>query len=158
MLIDTFRPLPFTDAIQPAAKGKGLKVSINITNYCNFGKTFTLYSAIPHNVAAETIDPAPEKVEDGLIQWKVARIPTTESRVYSFVLPGLDATDFDETDLYVKGIDEELVIGAEPWNGKEELARIEVETVKTISAEGVVTEGIVDVPVTGDQEEDVEAE
>lgn len=133
-----------TDQIEPLAKVKGLKVGINITNYCNFGKTFTLFSAIPHNVTPETIDPLPEKVEDGLITWKVARIPTTESRVYSFTLPGLDPTDFDETDLYVKGIDEELVIGAEPWKGKEELTRIEVESVKTISAEGVVTEGIVE--------------
>ncbi|HWH08170.1 MAG TPA: DNA topoisomerase VI subunit B [Candidatus Thermoplasmatota archaeon] len=151
-----------TDQIQPLAKGKGLKVAINVTNYCNFGKTFTLYSAIPHNVPAEAIEPAPEKVEDGLIQWKVQRIPTTESRVFSFVLPGLDPADFDETDLYVKGIDEELVIGAEPWKGKEELPRIEVETVKTISAEGVVTEGIVDRDepevTNADQEEDLEAE
>src|SRR5207249_5870978 len=118
------------------------------------------FSAVPHNVAPEKIDPPPEKVEDGLIQWKVARIPTTESRVYSFVLPGLDAADFDETDLYVKGIDEELVIGAEPWKGKEELTRIEVETVKTISADGTVTEGIVEatVPATADGEEDLEAE
>lgn len=145
-----------TDTIEPLAKKKGLKVSVNVTNYCNFGKAFTLYSAIPHNVPAENIDPAPEKLEDGLITWKVARIPTTESRAYSFVLPGLDATDFDETDLYVKGIDEELVIGAEPWKGKEELPRIEVESVKTITAEGQVMEGIV--VTNADQEEDLETE
>jgi DNA topoisomerase-6 subunit B len=149
------------DSITPLPSGKGLKVSIDVTNYCNFGKTFTLYSAIPHNVVPEKIDPAPEKLEDGLIQWKVPRIPTGEKAVLSFVLPGLDVADYDETDLYVKGIDEELVIGAEPWKGKEELPRIEVETVKTISVEGVVTEGIVqkdEPPTTGDQEEDLEAE
>lgn len=133
-----------TDTIEPLTKGKGLKVAINVTNYCNFGKSFTLYSAIPHNIVPEAIDPAPEKLEDGLIQWKVARIPTTEARGFSFVLPGLDPADFDETDLYVKGIDEELVIGAEPWKGKEELPRIEVETVKTITVSGEVVEGIVE--------------
>lgn len=151
-----------TDQIEQAPKGKGLKVSVNVTNYCNFGKTFTLYSAVPHNIAPIDITPAPEKVEDGLIQWKIKRIPTGEKEVLSFVLPGLDASDFDETDLYVKGIDEELVIGAEPWKGKEELPRIEVESVKTITAEGAVVEGIVEsaepVPENADQEEDVEAE
>lgn len=132
------------DRIEPLAKGKGLKVSIDVTNYCNFGKTFTLYSVIPHNIAPSDVTPAPEKLEDGLIQWKVARIPTGEKATLSFVLPDLDASDFDETDLYVKGIDEELVIGAEPWKGKEELTRMEVETVKTISADGSVTEGFVE--------------
>jgi len=150
-----------TDQIEPVPK-KGLKVSIQVTNYCNFGKTFQLYSAIPHNVAPTDVSPEPEKVEDGLITWKIKRIPTGETETLSFLLPGLDASDFDETDLYVKGIDEELVIGAEPWKGKEELPRIEVETVKTITAEGQVVEGIVQkddpVPETPDGEEDVEAE
>lgn len=150
------------DAIEPLPKGKGLKVSIEITNYCNFGKPFTLYSAVPHNIAPAEVTPSPEKLEDGLIQWKVPRIPPGEKAQLTFVLPGLEKSDFDETDLYVKGIDEELVIGAEPWKGKEELPRIEVETVKTISATGEVTEGIVerDEPelVNADQEEDLEAE
>lgn len=149
------------DAIEPLPKG-GLKVSIDITNYCNFGKPFHLYSAVPHNIAPTDVTPAPEKLEDGLIHWKVPRIPPGEKAHLSFVLPGLDRSDFDETDLYVKGIDEELVIGAEPWKGKEELPRIEVETVKTISADGTVTEGIVakDEPelLNADQEENLEAE
>ncbi|MFA5862440.1 MAG: DNA topoisomerase VI subunit B [Candidatus Thermoplasmatota archaeon] len=151
-----------TDRISSAPSGRGLLVTVNITNYCNFGKTFTLYSAIPHNIAPTEVTPNPERLEDGLIQWKVARIPTGEKAELSFVLPGLEATDFDETDLYVKGIDEELVIGAEPWKGKEDLPRIEVESVRTISAEGVVTEGISeredDTPENADQEEDLEAE
>ena len=145
-----------TDTIEPLAKG-GLRVNVQITNYCSFGKTFTLFSAIPHNIAPTDVTPPPEKIEDGLITWKVARIPTGEKASLSFTLPGLDAADFDETDLYVKGIDEELVIGAEPWKGKEELPRIEIETVKTISAEGQVTEGIVDVvtPESVDGDENV---
>ena len=146
-----------TDTIEPLAKGKGLNVTINVTNYCNFGKTFTLYSAIPHNVPPEKIDPEPERLEDGLIQWKVARIPTTEARKFSFVLPGLDPADFDETDLYVKGIDEELVIGAEPWKGKDELPRIEVESVRTITATGEVVEGIVQVAEPEDEDDDAAA-
>ncbi|HET6403567.1 MAG TPA: DNA topoisomerase VI subunit B [Candidatus Thermoplasmatota archaeon] len=131
-----------TDTIEPIPKG-GVRVNIQITNYCNFGKSFTLYSAIPHNIAPVDVAPAPEKLEDGLIQWKVARIPTGEKAMLSFTLPGLDASDFDETDLYVKGIDEELVIGAEPWKGKDELPRIEVESVRTITVDGQVVEGIV---------------
>ncbi|HVM45240.1 MAG TPA: DNA topoisomerase VI subunit B, partial [Candidatus Thermoplasmatota archaeon] len=131
-----------TDSIEPLPKG-GLRVNVQITNYCSFGKAFTLYSAIPHNIAPVDIAPEPEKLEDGLIQWKVARIPTGEKAHLAFTLPGLDPSDFDETDLYVKGIDEELVIGAEPWKGKDELPRIEVETVKTITVDGQVVEGIV---------------
>lgn len=150
------------DTIEPLPKGGGLKVGIDVTNYCNFGKPFTLYSAVPHNIVPTGITPAPEKLEDGLIQWKVPRIPPGEKAHLSFVLPGLDKSDFDETDLYVKGIDEELVIGAEPWKGKEELPRIEVETVKTISADGTVSDGIVEreelepADAEGD-EEDLEA-
>jgi DNA topoisomerase VI subunit B len=148
------------DAIEPLPSGKGLKVAITVTNYCSFGKTFTLYSAIPHNVSPTHVAPEPEKVEDGLIQWKVKRIPTGEKETLSFVLPGLETSDFDETDLYVKGIDEELVIGAEAWKGKEELPRLEVESVKTITAEGQVVEGIVarDEPLDLDGDEDVELE
>ena len=144
-----------TDTIEPIPKG-GVRVNIQITNYCNFGKSFTLYSAIPHNIAPVDVAPAPEKLEDGLIQWKVARIPTGEKAMLSFTLPGLDASDFDETDLYVKGIDEELVIGAEPWKGKDELPRIEVESVRTITVDGQVVEGIVqkdDEPEAQDAEE-----
>jgi DNA topoisomerase-6 subunit B len=152
-----------TDSIEPLPKGKGIRVSINVTNYCNFGKTFTLFSALPHGVAPVDVTPPPEKAEDGLLQWKVKRIPTGEREVLSFTLPGLDKADFDETDLYVKGIDEELVIGAEAWKGKDELPRIEVENVKTISADGLVTEGILErdeAPdlANADGEEDLEAE
>ena len=152
-----------TDTIEPLPKGKGIRVSINVTNYCNFGKTFTLYSALPHGVVPVDVTPAPEKVEDGLLQWKVKRIPTGEKEVIGFTLPGLDKADFDETDLYVKGIDEELVIGAEAWKGKDELPRLEVENVKTISADGSVTEGILerdDEPdvTNSDGEENLEAE
>ena len=153
-----------TDSIEPLPRGKGIRVNIQVTNYCNFGKTFTLYSAVPHGVAPVDVTPPPEKVEDGLLQWKVKRIPTGEKEVLSFTLPGLDKADFDETDLYVKGIDEELVIGAEAWKGKDELPRIEVENVRTIGADGSVTEGIVErdddglAPENADGEEDLEAE
>jgi DNA topoisomerase-6 subunit B len=151
-----------TDTITPTPAGKKLKVEVKITNYCSFGKTFHLYSAVPHGVEILDVSPTPEKVEDGLIVWKVKRIPTTESELFSYALKGLDPTDYDETDLYVKGIDEELVIGAEAWKGKDEVTRMEKETVRTITAEGAEVDGFVerdeDIPTNPDQEEDIDAE
>ncbi|HWG90419.1 MAG TPA: DNA topoisomerase VI subunit B [Candidatus Thermoplasmatota archaeon] len=114
-----------TDEIKYHGGHKKHNVEIKVTNYCAFGKTFELYSVIPHGVRVENVDPAPLEVTDGLIVWKMPRIPTTENASVRYTLCGLDQADYDETDLYVKGIDEDLVIGAEAWKGKEDEDKVE---------------------------------
>jgi len=96
-------------------------VKVEIKNYTSHGKNVSLYASVPHGAAVGRVDPKPSEQTAEHIRWDLKRIPTGEARMLSFEFVGLDKDAYDETDLYVSGIDAELVIGAEPWkpNGGE---------------------------------------
>src|SRR5207244_2476815 len=66
--------------------------------------------------------PKPAEIRhDGKISWELKRIDSVAKDSISFVLDGLDEAEYDESDLYVSGINPALVIGAEPLPGDREL-------------------------------------
>jgi DNA topoisomerase-6 subunit B len=104
-----------TDSIVHDKTKRTTRVKVTLTNYTHHGKTFSLYSVVPHGAKLADVEPKASETRDGMVLWEVKRIPTGESRDFAFELQDVDADDFDETELYVKGIDEELVIGAEAY-------------------------------------------
>jgi DNA topoisomerase-6 subunit B len=59
--------------------------------------------------------------EDGKVTWELKRIDSVSKSSITFALDGLDESEYDESDLYVSGINPALVIGAEPLPGDWEL-------------------------------------
>jgi DNA topoisomerase-6 subunit B len=94
-------------------------VSLVVKNYTGTGKGFELISMIPKGAKLGPVEPKPSAAEDGMLTWDLKRIPSGESRRIEFQMVGLEKEAYDETELYVKGIDEELVIGAEAWKTPE---------------------------------------
>ena len=105
------------DIISYDEKKKVHKIRINLTNYTPHAKKFKLGAVIPSDAKIQNIEPKPEKT-DHVIIWDMKRIPSTEKRVLGFEICGLDREDYDENELYVEGIDPELVSGAEEWNAE----------------------------------------
>ncbi|MGQ0536550.1 MAG: DNA topoisomerase VI subunit B [Methanobacteriota archaeon] len=107
--------LMVTTSTEYVKTDRRIDVSARLTNYTTFGKTFTLKAVVPKEAKVDGVEPSPESIEEGVITWRVKRIPTTETRLVKFRLVGLDKDDYTEPELYVGDIDEELVVGAEPW-------------------------------------------
>jgi DNA topoisomerase-6 subunit B len=102
-------------------------VTISIYNYTPSRKKFNIYAVVPEgSIDEKSISLKPKRVrKSGKIRWEPKAIPSTERLDITFDLKGLDKEDFDETELYVSGINPVQVIGAEPlpgdWDLEEEL-------------------------------------
>ncbi|MFQ6127435.1 MAG: DNA topoisomerase VI subunit B [Thermoplasmata archaeon] len=109
------------------------KVTIDVYNYTPKAKKFTLHAVLPDgNLDRKSINPKPNEIKDGgKITWTLKRIPSTKKEEVTFVLSGLDSDDYDETELYVSGINPQYVIGAEPLPGDWD---IEVREFKRLEA------------------------
>src|SRR5207245_3332314 len=96
-------------------KAKRHTVTLNLHNFTAAGKKLNLHLLLPRGIAPKSIDPKPAEVrDDGKITWELKRIDSVAKSSISFVLEGLDEAEYDESDLYVSGINPGLVIGAEP--------------------------------------------
>jgi len=119
-------------------KGKH-NVTIEIHNFTPSGKKFNLHALLPKNgFRISEVDPKPSEIkEDGKITWELKRINSVEKATVRFVVEGLEKDDYDETDLFVSGINPELVIGAEPLPGDWELnyKEFEKEEIPTVPEE-----------------------
>ncbi len=120
------------------AKARKHTVAVDLHNFTPAGKKFHLHVLLPRGVAVGAIDPKPTDVrEDGKITWDLKRINSVEKATVTFELLGLDKDEYDESELFVSGIDPELVIGAEPLPGDWELnyAEFEEEAIPAASPE-----------------------
>ena len=95
------------------------KVTLKVYNYTPKGQKFNLHGIIPYeNLDLDSCNPKPKEIkEDGKITWELKRIPTTEIGTATFELFGMDEDEYDETELYVSGINPTSVVGAEPLPG-----------------------------------------
>jgi DNA topoisomerase-6 subunit B len=93
------------------------RVTLTVKNYTATGKGFELLSELPAGCKPGPAEPK-AKHEGNTLVWDLKRIPPGEARKLTYELAGLEQEAYDETDLYVKGIDEELVIGAEALEDK----------------------------------------
>ena len=109
-------------------KQKRHTVTLNVHNFTTAGKKLNLHLLLPRGIEPKSIDPKPAEVrDDGKITWELKRIDSVAKASISFVLEGLDEAEYDESDIYVSGINPGLVIGAEPLPGDWELNYAEFE-------------------------------
>ncbi len=103
-------------------------VTINVHNFTSAGKKLNLHLLLPRGIDATNIEPKPAEVrDDGKITWELKRIDSVKRASVGFVLQGLDEGEYDESEIYVSGINPALVIGAEPLPGDWELNYAEFE-------------------------------
>jgi DNA topoisomerase-6 subunit B len=82
----------------------------------------------------QSISLKPKRIrKSGKMRWEPKAIPSTERLDITFKLKGLDQDDFDETELYVSGINPVQVIGAEPLPGDWDLDE-EIDEPTTLDA------------------------
>ena len=136
-------------------KLKRHSVTINIHNFTSAGKKLNLHLLLPRGMEAKSIDPKPaEARDDGKITWELKRIDSVTKASISFVLDGLDEAEYDESDVYVSGINPGLVIGAEPLPGDWELNYAEFEGEEGAVPEAAEEEGEIDYDETEESLED----
>ena len=120
-------------------------VTIDVHNFTDAGKKLNLHLLLPRSVAAKSFDPKPSEVRgDGKVTWELKRIDSVDKASVTFVLEGLDEAEYDESDLFVSGINPTLVIGAEPLPGDWELNYAEFETEEAQPAAEAEDEGEID--------------
>ena len=117
------------EAIAYDKKQKRHAVTINVHNFTSAGKKLNVHLLLPRGLEAKSVDPKPTEVRgDGKITWELKRIDSVAKSSISFVLEGLDEAEYDESDIYVSGINPGFVIGAEPLPGDWELNYAEFES------------------------------
>jgi DNA topoisomerase-6 subunit B len=135
-------------------KAKRHAVTINVHNFTSTGKKLNLHVLLPRGVPPKEIDPKPTEVrDDGKVTWELKRIDSVEKASVTFRLDGLDEAEYDESELYVSGINPAFVIGAEPLPGDWELDYGEFEG-EEAGAEPEAEEGEIDYDETEEALED----
>jgi len=95
------------------------KSKIAIWNYMLKKQHFRLFAVIPpHAVVAES-NIKPKSVNDRFLEFEIPAIASAQKFDLTFTLAGLEKGDYDENELYVAGINEVYVVGADPWRGAE---------------------------------------
>lgn len=117
------------------------KVTVKVYNYTPKGQKFNLHAILPYdNFDPESCDPKPKEItEEGKVTWELKRIPSTEIGYAKFELFGMDEDEYDETELYVSGINPASVVGAEPLPGDWDL-KMKPPTVEEITEEEEIEE------------------
>ena len=137
-------------------KQKRHSITLNVHNFTSAGKKLNLHLLLPRGLEAKEVNPKPAEVrEDGKITWELKRIDSVDKAPVTFVLEGLDEAEYDESEVYVSGINPGLVIGAEPLPGDWELnyAEFEAEEAPATEAESE-EEGEIDYDETEEALED----
>ena len=93
------------------------KSKITLTNYTTQKQQFILYAIKPHEAALNNITPAADEITETYMKWRITNLASNAKQEICFELTNIDKGDFDENDLYVKGINPLHVIGAEKWEG-----------------------------------------
>jgi DNA topoisomerase-6 subunit B len=111
------------------------EVTISIYNYTPSRKKFNLYAVVPEgSVDEKSFSLKPNRIrKSGKMRWELKSIPSTDRLDIKFKLKGLDADDFDEAEIYVSGINQVQVIGAEPLPGDWDLDQ-EIEEPTTLDS------------------------
>jgi DNA topoisomerase-6 subunit B len=104
------------DTIDYTERPKGHTVTVTVSNYTSTRKKFRLMAVLPESVPVFDADPKPALQEGTILGWDLKSIPSAGQVKVTFRLKGLAKDDYDENDLYVHGIDADLVSGAEQWD------------------------------------------
>jgi len=136
-------------------KAKRHTVTLNVHNFTSAGKKLNLHVLLPRGVSPSSMDPKPSEVrEDGKITWELKRIDSVAKGSVTFTIDGLDEAEYDESEVYVSGINPVLVIGAEPLPGDWELNYHEFEGEEEAAPAAEEEEGEIDYDETEEALED----
>jgi len=116
-------------------------VTITAHNFTSAGKKLNLHVLLPRGIQAKSIEPKPTEVrDDGKVTWELKRIDSVKTAAATFRIEGLDEAEYDESEVYVSGINPALVIGAEPLPGDWELDYTEFEDEEAVPEAGETDE------------------
>jgi DNA topoisomerase-6 subunit B len=104
------------DKIDYDPKKKVHEISLVVSNYTRTRKKFRLIAVLPEGWPALAADPKPTLAEGKILSWDLKSINSSEQAVVKWQFKGLAKDDYDENDLFVFGIDPEIVSGAEKWD------------------------------------------
>ncbi|MFW6141139.1 MAG: DNA topoisomerase VI subunit B [Candidatus Saliniplasma sp.] len=110
-------------------KNGGAEGKIEIMNYTPKERDLSLFIEKPYP-ETELLDSEPEPEHDGdYLEWKLEKLKPSKSVDIKFKFTNLDKEDIDGTEIYIDGVNETYLIGAEPlpddWGV--ELAEIQEE-------------------------------
>src|SRR6266705_352995 len=142
------------EAIAYDKKCKRHAVTINVHNFTDAGKKLNVHLLLPRGIDAKDFDPKPAEVrDDGKITWELKRIDSVQRATVSFALEGLDEAEYDESEIFISGINPGLVIGAKPLPGDWELNYADFEGEEG-PAPGAEEEGEIDYDETEESLDD----
>jgi DNA topoisomerase-6 subunit B len=95
------------------------KAELTLTNYMMGSKKFRLYLVLPDRAVFVKADPAPKAVKERYVMWEIPALKPTEKTAIAYDVGGVDKGAMDDADVYVEGINEVHVVGADPWYGGE---------------------------------------
>lgn len=101
------------------------KAKVAITNYTLKRQKFRLYAVIPKHAVLADADPKPSQKHENYLAWDLPPLGIAQKAELAFALANLEKGDHDECELFVEGINETFVVGADPWRGHEGLLRAE---------------------------------
>lgn len=106
------------------------KSKIAIWNYMLKRQAFKLYAVIPQHAVVAESSLKPAKLTERFLRFDVPAIAPAQKAEIAFTLAGLEKGDYDENELYVEGINDVNVVGADQWRGAEGVLKEEEEPVK----------------------------
>ncbi|HLF17054.1 MAG TPA: hypothetical protein VI796_06470, partial [Candidatus Thermoplasmatota archaeon] len=110
-------------AVREEAKPKQAhlaKGNLTMTNYMMAQKKFRFYMVLPENAVFAGGDPKPKETKERFVAWDIPVLKPTERFTVRFEVGGVGKGDLDDAELFVSGINEVHVVGADPWHGGEE--------------------------------------
>lgn len=125
----------FAGAADEAAGGNGIttvmeppkprqaftaKASLSLTNYMMGSKKFRLFVVVPDTAVFVKADPKPKRVHARYIAWDIPALKPTEKLTLTYEVAGVGQGELDDAELFVEGINEVHIVGADPWHGGEE--------------------------------------
>lgn len=105
----------FTENIEYDSNKRIHTVKIKVANYTKTKGKFKLIIVVPNGVMLQYINPKPLEIRDDLVIWKVQSIENGSEEEFVFKIVGLDKEDFEECEIFQKGLNEKFVFGAEVW-------------------------------------------
>ena len=109
------------------------KATMSVTNYTLKRQKFKMYAVIPANAVVADATPKPVKTTERYILWELPPLGIAQKVDVAYTLANLEKGDHDETELFVEGINDIYIVGADPWRGDEGLLKKEEDA---IAAEG----------------------
>ncbi len=93
------------------------KATIPITNYKQKAQKFRLFAVMPDGGVFVEADPKPKVVKDRFIAWDVPTMKPAERLEMNLEIAGISKGAADDIELFVEGINDIHVVGADPWHG-----------------------------------------